>query len=643
VLGGPGITQAPVDLALGDVDGDGDLDIAVADEGGSDIKLFCQVTPGSFALAQAIGGPGKTDRARSVEAVDLDADGDVDLVCEGTLALTLFVQESPGAFADALVLATASPLFSAALLKIVDLDADGDLDLLTLDGLNATEVLVVLQEAPGAFSAPIRFGEETGSSREILLDDLDGNGLVDVASNASGKLNVYYQGSPGSFSASADSGPAIVSGPIGSSDIDGDGDLELIEPGFDELSIFPQSSPGLLASPRALPGPVPNFDPLRHVAITDLEGDGDADLVSAHSFGSTNSSLFVYFQSAGAYSRTIDFTPPGFPRTLLARDFDGDGLVDLYLGVVRSSGSGLSERLIYFQEAEGAFSAPVFIGGQDTPFASEAVDVDSDGDVDLVTANRSTNDLTVYLQTVPRSFSEPTHLGGPGITEFPVALEAADLDRDGDMDLVCLNTAGSLLTVFLQDSPGSFAAPLAVGGNANGTIGLGQLEAIDIDGDEDLDLVSNAPSGGGLLVLYRSAQGSFGAPVLMGGPGSFVLADVDGDGTLDIAQSASEMQMYFQELTGSFSASLSLGGISGSDLAVADLDADGDLDLVSAGFDGATSFLQRSPGCFSPPVPLAGKHLVKAADLDADGDIDLVLESSVDSQAEQLVVLWGGR
>jgi len=239
-------------------------------------------------------------------------------------------------------------------------------------------------------------------------------------------------------------------------------------------------------------------------------------------------------------------------RSVAASDLDSDG--DQDLAVANGIGGDLR---VLFQAQPGSFSGPTLVlGGSgltDGPLYVAAADLDGDGDQDLVAANGGQN-LTVFFQQAPGSFqSPPLVLGGPGTTTFPVSIAAADLDADGDEDLVAANSDrdesgnGSNLTIFFQAAPGSFqAAPLVLGGFGV-TDGPGDVAAadFDLDGDQDLVCANGGDifgNGSNLTVFFQLRPRTFqSSPLVLGGstvtsgPASIAAFDLDSDGDKDIA------------------------------------------------------------------------------------------------------------
>jgi hypothetical protein len=624
-LGDSATTFGPRSVAAADLDGDGDQDLVSANLGGdlfpsSSLTIFFQLAPGSFATTPLT--LDETGLHSSVVAADLDGDGDQDLVSANEFGdnLTVFFQLAPGTFA-------ATPLTFGGLngsVVAADLDGDGDQDLVSTS--LEEELTIFFQLAPGRFAdSPLTLGGSatTNGPVSVAVADLDGDGDQDLvsANELGNNLTVFFQLSPGSFGATpltlGGSGTTNGPGSVAATDLDGDGDRDLVSANQigNNLTVFFQLSPGSFEAIPLKLGGFPTTNRPSSVAAADVDGDGDPDLVSANLHGD-NLTVFLQLssESFGAASLTLGgFPTTNSPGSVAAADLDGDGDQDLVSANRGDSFHPESNLTVFFQPSPGSYAAtPLTLGGSETtnrPFSVAAADLDGDGDQDFVSANAGgesgiNSSLTVFFQPSPGSFgATPLTLGGSATTNQPHSVVAADLDGDGDQDLVSANANGSDLTVYFQLSPGNFAAaPLALGGLGT-TDWPVSVVAADLDGDGNQDLVSANRNGNNLTVFFQLSPGSFGAaPHTLGGfpttesPVSVAAADLDGDGDQDLVSAnlfGDNLTVFLQLSPRSFAASpLTLGGSASTNgpvsVAVADIDGDGDQDLVSAnshGFD----------------------------------------------------------
>ena len=161
-----------------------------------------------------------------------------------------------------------------------------------------------------------------------------------------------------------------------------------------------------------------------------------------------------------------------------------------------------------FDPAAPVLSPPVASNPDPLVHRSTATaDLDGDGDMDLVSvngsansANGSANSLTLYFQTGPRVFAQAASTLPTGTD--PRHVVAADLDGDGDVDLVSADFDSDSLTLFFQTNPGDFTqqpVTLAVGANP------WAVTVADLDGDGDMDLAA-ANSGDSTLTLWLPAR-----------------------------------------------------------------------------------------------------------------------------------------
>jgi hypothetical protein len=653
------VLQEPESIATADLDGDGDLDIVTANSG--NLTVFFQTSPAVFG-PQPLELSDPSVSPQCVATSDLDSDGDVDIVCAGfgTSGLTVFFQTLSGIF-DPKTIGTTTNSFNAV--AAADLDGDCDQDLATTDG---NQVAIYFQIADGEFELPplvVGGSSSTLGCRSVATGDFNLDGKLDLvtANEFLSTLAIFLQSSPGVFA----SAPVVLGNAsltkhptsVLSTDLDCDGDLDIAstndgEVGAsedDNLTVFIQSSTGTFdPQPLELGGISTTINP-ETLTAADLDGDGDLDLACGNRGDLFTGDLAVFFQEAPGSFKTVPLilkapNVTSRPYSIDADDLEGDGDFDL-LFVDRT----LDHVGVFLQDSPGHYSAEAIVLGSSfitpRPRALATADFDRDGSLDLVSANEG-GSLTVFYQTSTGGFhSQPRVIGNPTQTGGPASVAAADLDRDGLIDLVSANSSSDNLTVFLQLASGAFSVePIIVGGSAQ-TQNPQCIVTADMNDDGLLDLISANQDGNDLTIFPQDALGGFadvpwilGGGTITGGPVFIRASDIDSDGRVDVVScnhDTSNLTVFFQAEDGSFETLVTLGGpsVTGDprSIAVEDADGDGDLDLVSANRTGTlTVFIQISPGDFNPqPIVLeAFPHIspasVAASDFDEDGDIDLL-------------------
>ena len=302
---------------------------------------------------------------------------------------------------------------------------------------------------------------------------------------------------------------------------------------------FVNQGMGIFTEAGAVRG-VNDFDVGSHgAAFADLDNDGDYDLINGAT-GATGASNNIFRNVGSGFFN--DVTPPAMgtradpTRALLAFDMDRDGDLDLF-GVTGWMGSGdpPSERNEVYRNdgnqqwtevTSGAlYTAPAGQGATDTDF-------DGDGDVDIIAANRD-GDLNVLRNDGTGAFTavDPDSIGI--IHNAFSGVTAADVDNDGDLDLLLVGLDGTETVGFLYRNRGQDMFDfLRAFTDINGYMG----GFADLDNDGDLDLVF----AGDDLAYLNDGTGAFsGGPTIpVGGiddPRAIAFGDVDADGDLDFA------------------------------------------------------------------------------------------------------------
>lgn len=184
------VGQRPSHAVAADLDGDGDLDIAVSNWWSADVSLLFQDSPRRFREQKSLAYGGTF--AYSIAAADLDHDGDPDLVVTDVAAggVRVLRNDGNGDFAPGLLFAAGSGARSVA---VADLDTDGRADLLTANTAAGT-ISILRGRGDLTFEAPIDLAVGP-QPRIVIASDFDGDGWQDIAVTAQGAdhLAVLYQ------------------------------------------------------------------------------------------------------------------------------------------------------------------------------------------------------------------------------------------------------------------------------------------------------------------------------------------------------------------------------------------------------------------------------------------------------------------
>lgn len=265
-----------------------------------------------------------------------------------------------------------------------------------------------------------------------------------------------------------------------------------------------------------------------------------------------------------------------------------------------------------------------------------AADLDGDGDLDVVSSNIDGDSISVLLGAGDGSLGAPTHYA---VGDNPRTVTIADLDGDGAQDVVVVNRFDDNVSVLLGNGDGTLGANVtwAVGTDPDG------VAAGDLDGDGDFDLVVTNRADDTVSVLLGNGDGSFAAAVdypTAIGPISVALADLDADGDLDAvvgAITSSSVSILLGNGAGTLGAfSAIVVGNNTREVEIVDIDGDGvpDIAATSALSSDMAILLGNGDGTFTAQPSLvasAGAIDGALADLDQDGRLDAIISAGIGS------------
>ncbi|MGA1195545.1 MAG: FG-GAP-like repeat-containing protein [Candidatus Latescibacterota bacterium] len=606
---GGGDTQA---LTVGDFDGDGLPDLAVGNAGqGNEVYLKTGASGTDYSTRSPVSfGPGN-DASRAMALADFDNDGDLDIALAVNGGQNVLYMNENSLVPPVVENTTATGTVGVRgvlpndLVEVVTIGLTGD------STVSVTGVSVVLLD----LTASTGFDPATDVAQLLVFESADN--VLDTGDTQVGSVNnsfalgdtvtVPVSSTPTvgiterfyivgvEIATSATGGHAFkVAFPTGGVQLNNSTSIgTAIVPASDgdrfEIGINTGVTLTDVSSGAGITGSANSYG----VAWGDVNADGHVDLYVSNVGGAnvlyTNNGDGTFSDaSAAPLNATQD------SRSALWGDYDNDGDLDLY--VVNNNTANL------LLQNDGVSS---FVDVGDTSVVGETgpclnaswVDVDSDGDIDLYLVN---DGATFLFENDHAAFTNPN--GGPHVTASTRSAAWADFDDDGDADAyVVLNGVNRL---YRNDGGLSFTEIGATSGLDDAGVGQGAIWQ-DVDNDEDMDLyLTNDGVNRAYIQVspgtFAEVGGSLG--INDSGSGRNVSGvDYDNDGDVDIFITNDSNQsnvFYLNQGGGSFvnnAGALGLGGaVSSRGSGFADYDNDGDLDLFVAN-DG-TNKLYRSNG-----------------------------------------------
>ncbi|MEX0936422.1 MAG: VCBS repeat-containing protein [Pirellulales bacterium] len=602
-------------------------------------RLVLSAMPFSAMPAITTGADGAT----AVVAGDFDGDGDPDVLSASISDNRVAWYENDGAggfVATHLVTGTA---LAATSVFAADLDRDGDLDVLTTSIGNSTVAWYENADGQGQFGPRRIISATSIGANSVVAADLDGDSDLDVIAasllddTVAWFENVDGQGTFGpkrQLTTSADGASAVVA-----DDVDGDGDLDVIYAAVNHIGWHENTDA------RGTFGPSQSVDSAIQSAVSvatgDLDGDGDID-VAAASLADGTISWYENLDGAGTFSMPrLLLSSDVEPRSVRVVDLDSDGDLDVVAASESDGTVGWFENV----DGQGNFSSRHIISNSSNGAqAVYAADLDRDGDLDVLAASSSDDTIGWFRNdTIHREAGFGSSRLVSALAPDSTAAVSDDFDGDGDPDLLIATVDDRLVLYANRDGEGDFDTAVTVAGSIGGVT---RMLAADVDRDGRPDVVVASQSEGAVLWYRNEGAGAFGTRrVVAGGLEGDVLEafDVDRDGDLDLIStfSGGGSLVWLENLGASFwpRRTLASGLSIVRAIAAADVDVDGDIDLVVASSTTVSrqvNWLENLGSSFAAPRLVSSivadpRHL-STADLNRDGRLDLVIASTSDGR-----------
>ena len=527
----------PYALAPADVDQDGDLDLVAADRSQDDVRWYeNDGVPNDYwtvhPVDSALGG------AASVAAGDLDGDGELEIVAAGHDDDRISWYEPSGATWTEHVALT--PIDGPGGVRLIDFDFDGDLDIVA--AVVTADQVLWLENQGGAAPLFTSHVVQSGFTEplEAAAADLDGDGDLDLVAAAWADDRVAWWENELTHREFKAAEPIDVRTAVGNpqavelSDVNRDGVLDTVAAlrDGDTIAVYLGLGSGTLWLTNTV---VTGFDGARDVAVGDLDRDGTLDVVGVAIGGDD----LRWWSNDGSVvpdwtEHVISGSYNGAHRVEVL-DYDLDGDLDLVTAAYDGNRVDLWENT----DGQGAAWDQHLLASLSGAFDLVVADFNGDRKPDVAATGAVADAVHVYLNSVGIAgiWGDVTVKSS---ASAPRGLDAADFDGDGDVDLAFVQRDNDLVLWYDNHGDGTVWSGHTVG---TGTLNDGAaVRAADLDDDGDADVVATSQADGDVIVWSNGGDGTTWVRYLMeqslDSPWDVFSGDIDGDGRLDLAVAA---------------------------------------------------------------------------------------------------------
>ena len=367
-----------------------------------------------------------------------------------------------------------------------------------LQGENQT-VQILNEDASFSEATNFTVGKEP---RSVAVGEFSGDGILDLAvgNRSSNDISVLLGNGDGSFGIATNFAAGERPNSVAVGDFNGDGisDLAVANSYSNDISVLLGKGDGSFGiATNFAAGERPNS-----VAIGDFNGDGISDLTA---ITSSEKVSVLLGNGNGNFSDVTQFDAERRDlKSAAVGDFNSDGILDLAVAAGESYGGSGNALILLGNGRDGFRNAARFDVG-DAPNSLVAGEFNGDGLLDLAVANKDSGNISVLLGKGGGSLSKPTNFGtdSTSVNSSPYSIAIGDFNNDDISDLAVTNFSLRNVSVLLGNGNGSFKKPRSF--DVEGS--LASVAIGDFNGDGLSDLaVANGGSINGVSILLNTAS-----------------------------------------------------------------------------------------------------------------------------------------